>query len=784
MFRAAPLSGSSRPGSLPGVLAALAALLVLLFPGPASAQGLLIPRPISPPVPGRPILPAPPPPPLSVKSQHVSLQVTDGAMKVEVEQVFYNPHGVQMEGTYLFALPPGATVSSFRMTVDKEPVEGKLLGVEEARRIYESYVRRNIDPAILEYVGRNAFQARVFPIPPHSEKRVYLVYSQALTFQNGLYQAVYPLRSERVTGAGAGDLTVDCTLRASQPVRAIYSPTHEVQVKREGEHRARVTFEGKDVRADRDFVLYYGLSEKAFGLNALAHRRPGEDGYVMLMLAPRRETAASDVQPKDVVFVFDTSGSMQGAKIEQARKALQTVLGALGDRDRFNIIRFSSDVTPFREGVVPASAENRAAARAFVEEFKAIGGTAIDDAVQAGLAALPRPEARQGRGAFLVFMTDGLPTIGVTDPDRILQSAAKAAPPDVRLFSFGVGTDVNTLLLDRLARDHRGASDYISPNEDLETRIGSFYAKIAEPVLSNVQVELDGARLTELQPSRTPDLFAGTQLLLLGRYQGQGSVRLTLSGELNGRPQRFRYDLSLPERELGHDFVPRLWASRKIGFLLEEIRLRGESKELKDEVIRLSKEHGIVTPYTAYLVEEPGLIPAPAGAVRLGVEPAVPGGNLGGGFGGRGGAPGPSGPVAGRVREEQARKAQLYRQQADGFDRNSGANAVEASRRLRQLQERAVDEQEVEAVRQVSDRAFRFSAGQWQDQTAPAKPVVVPVRYGSEAYFQVLRARAEWAKFLALGRQVAFRTGKQTVVSVGEKGKETLTAAELKDLEK
>ncbi|MGV3722791.1 MAG: VIT domain-containing protein, partial [Actinomycetota bacterium] len=314
-----------------GVTAALAALAA----PEAGAQGLILPRPVRP---------APNVQPLTVKSQKVVVRVDSGAVKVDVEQVFYNPNSVAMEGTYLFPLPESAAVSNFRLQIGNEPVDGKMLSVAEARRVYESYVRRNIDPAILEYVGRNAFQARLFPIQPRTERRIYLTYSQAASFSNGVYRVVYPLNSERVTGQAIGDLVVDCTIASKQPLKTIYSPTHEVHVKRENDHLARVSFEGKDVRANRDFALYYTTSERAFGLNALAHRRPGQDGYAMLMLAPKADVASNEVQPKDVVVVFDTSGSMQGVKIDQARKAAQTIVGALTTRDRFNIVRYSSDV--------------------------------------------------------------------------------------------------------------------------------------------------------------------------------------------------------------------------------------------------------------------------------------------------------------------------------------------------------------------------------------------------------------------------------------------------------
>jgi len=811
---------------------AAAAVAALMAPE-AQAQGLIIPRPVRP---------VPNVQPLTVKSQKVTVKVDSGAVKVDVEQVFHNPNSVAMEGTYLFPLPESAAISNFRLQIGNEPVDGKMLSVDEARRVYESYVRRNIDPAILEYVGRNAFQARVFPIQPHTERRIYLTYSQAANFSNGVYRVVYPLNSERVTGQPIGDLVVDCTIASKQPLKTIYSPTHEVQVKRENDHSARVSFEGKDVRANRDFALYYTTSERAFGLNALAHRRAGQDGYAMLMLAPKSDVAANEVQPKDVVVVFDTSGSMQGAKIDQARKAAQTIVGALGNRDRFNIIRFSSDVTPFRPTVVDASKENRDAARTFIDEFRAVGGTGIDDALQQGLASLPKPDERAGRAPFLIFMTDGLPTTGVTSVEQILGNAAKAAPKDLRLFAFGVGSDVNTLLLDRLSRDNRGDADYVAQDEDLETKIGSFYAKIADPVLSNVQVTVSGAKLLDPYPSKIPDLFAGTQLLILGRYQGSGNVKVDVSGELNGKAKKYSYDLQLPERELGQEFIPKLWASRRIGFLLEEIRLRGENKELKDEVVRLSMEHGVVTPYTAYLVEEPGLLP-PGTPTPLGIRadaqnffaetrsrgatPAAPSSGSGqGGLGGGGGPATPGGaagkpaqtkdlfgtyrykapadrpsdavkvttagkPLAEKKLAEDERLTlrkyevqQQARQEADGFQRSTGANAVQASRRVRALKEQARTESDYEVSRTVEGRAFRMEQGVWRDQTATGKLTLVPVKYGSEAYFKIIAAKPQWAKFLSQGRQVVFRTGKATALVISEKGKDKLNDSEIKALEK
>ncbi|MBI3911451.1 MAG: VWA domain-containing protein [Armatimonadetes bacterium] len=747
--------------------------VLVLSGSPASAQGMLlvqrsIPRPH----------PVPIPPALSIKSQRINLRVESGVVHAETQQVFHNPTSAQLEGTYLFVLPEGAAVSQFRMQVGNEPVDGKMLSVEEARRIYESYVRRVIDPGILEYVGRNTFQARIFPIPPSSDKLVQIAYSHPAEFQNGVYRVHFPMKTDRVAAEPLGELAVQVTIRSQAPIKAIYSPTHEVQVKRTDDHHAVVTFEAKDIRADRDFQLYYSISDREFGASMLATRKSGEDGYFLLMLAPRREIDASQIVAKDVVFVFDTSGSMQGAKIEQARRALTTVLDSLNPSDRFNIFRFSSDVTSFQPGLQAATPENRRAAQEFVAQFRAVGGTAIYDALTAALESLPPNNER--RPTFILFMTDGLPTIGEQNVEKILGSVAPKNAGRARVFSFGVGNDVNTLLLDRLARDNGGAADYVAPDEDLEAKIGSFYEKIARPVLANLKLEAPGAQFADVYPTRLPDLFAGTQLLVTGRFKGAGTQSLTLTGEMQGKPQTFPFQVALPAQEREYAFIPKLWANRKISYLLEEIRLHGESAELKDQVVKLSLEFGIITPYTAYLVEEPGLVPPPPGPVPLrhGLEGA-PGkmGGLGGAAQGPAEAPPP--PSG-----EELRRYMLQRDRADGeaFRQQVGGRAVQASKAIQQLREQQVAETDLELVREIDSRTFRWQQGAWQDQSANARMRVVQIKYGSEAYFALLKAHPEWTRFLAQGRSLVLRTGRNTVAQIGETGKEQLMPAEMKAL--
>jgi Ca-activated chloride channel family protein len=762
-------------------------LIFLVTAGPAFAQGIILPRPI-------PEIPRPHA--LTVKRQKVTVRVDSGAARTEVEQVFANPYSHVMEGTYLFPLPEGAAIGNFRMTIDREPVEGRILDREEARRIYEEYVRRTIDPALLEYVGRNAFRARVFPIPAQREKAIQIGYSQPLAFESGIYEYRYPLGAppppaSRVPGhrdtsppvreADGQELTISVTIRSPQPLKAIYSPTHDIAVRRLDDHNARVSFEAKALHGERDFQLFYSVSQKEFGLNALAHRRGDGPGYFMLMLAPRREIPRDAIAAKDIVFVFDTSGSMSGAKIEQAKRALRFVLANLGPHDRFNILRFHSEVEPFRKGLVEATPAALDAARGFVDEIRAVGGTAIDDALATAFETLPTTRLASGetRRTMIVFMTDGQPTIGETSPEKILSHVSQLNRNRARLFVFGVGDDVNTLLLDRLARDGAGTVEYVRPHEDLELKVSAFYNKIAHPVLTDLDLDLRGVEVLDLYPRRMPDLFAGSQLLLFGRYRKPGAASVRLAGRVAGQSRSYTYDLTLPDQERDNAFIPRLWASRKIGALLEEIRLHGESAELKEEVIRLSKEHGILTPYTSFLVEEPGSRGAYGGPGAPGMRPGSPGRHAG-----AGGAV-PQGPTPdsrppgfpGRFSESPGAfdPAVPLRSQV-------GAEAVKASQRIGALKSESVERDDSAALRRVDARVFHLRDGVWTDAKYTEKTPALTIKWGSTAYFELTRLRPDLVRVLALGPRLVVVLENGRALRIDEKGKEALDAADRKAL--
>jgi len=701
--------------SLGGILALLA--LILIPAVPALADGIIIPEP----PPDRPIVDVPY---LTIKYHRVTVTIEDQVATTHVDQVFVNDARFEVEGTYLFPLPDGATISEFAMWVDGQKLEGQILERDEARRIYEQIVRQRRDPALLEYVGRNTFQARIYPIPPGGERRIEIEYSQVLPMDNGLVEYVYPLNTEKFSPRPLQEVAVNVTVHSNEPLKAIYSPSHKVDVERRGDHNATVGYEESHVRPDRDFVLYYTVSTEEVGVNLLSYRPDGQgDGFFLLLAAPRVEVEAQQVVAKDVILVLDVSGSMRGEKIEQARAALRFVLDNLNDQDRFNILAFSTGTRPYARGLVPA--DERGQARDFVARLEAGGSTDINRAL---LEALDMVE--EERPTLLIFLTDGLPTTGEVDIDRILDNVSRAAPRNVRLFPFGVGYDVNTTLLDTLAQNHRGASGYVRPEEEIDEKVSAFYARVSTPLLSDLEIDFGQIIVDDLYPYPLPDLFAGTQLVVVGRYRNGGETAITLSGQVNGRPYSFRYDGMLFQRSGGEEFIARLWATRKIGYLLQQIRLHGEDKELIDEIVGLSIRYGIITPYTSFLVDETEQALSEEGRQEIAREiqaTAVPA------------------PASGQGAVERSA----------GEKALSGADAPAAPPTGIGGGETDGYGNPISPVRYVGDKTFILHNGVWTDTLFDAdKMTPVLLSFGSDDYFALIAAHPDWGRYFALGERV------------------------------
>ena len=712
----------------------LLALLVSLFaPLLARADGVIVvDPPRCDPVCPDPVLIADQ---LNIRSHRVDVSIADQVATTRIDQVFHNPNSWAAEGTYIFPLPPGAAISDFIMTVDGEPIEAKLLDAEEARRIYDEIVRNLRDPALLEYIGEGAVQASVFPIPPGEDRRIEIEYGEIVPIENGLSRYRYPLNTEKFSAEPLEQVSVRVEIETAQPLRAVYSPSHDVAIDREDDFHVVSGYEDNDVRPDTDFELFWSVSTDAIGASVVSHVDAQGEGHFMLLAAPGIDEE-TEIVAKDVVVVLDTSGSMEGEKIVQAKEALLYVLGHLNPDDRFTIVEFSTGARVFADVLLPPAEAERAAQ--WVQDLEATGGTDINLAL---LEALAMTES--DRPTMILFLTDGLPTEGEVEIPRIIDNVADAAPDNVRLFAFGVGDDVDAILLDTLSSEHQGRTTYVRPGEALNEAVSGFYAGITAPVLANVELDVEGVDVAEFYPNPLPDLFAGSQLIALGTYQDGGEATLTLRGEVNGVPREFTYPVSFAE-DSGSEFLPRLWATRKIGYLINQIRLHGENEELIDAIVDLSLEYGIVTPYTSYLITEDDILSQQArelAATSIADSSAR--------------APASGSEAVTRAQEVQALA-----------DADFAAPMPMATFVTDEGQEVSA----AEVLRYAGERAFVLRDGVWLDtHFDPDRMTTTTIPFASDAYFDLLEAHPDLGPALALGRQI--------IVVVGETAYEVTDAA-------
>lgn len=726
------------PGSARAAAVLLLFLLLLLSAAlPAAAQGIIIDPPPFPPEPPVRVAPTPS---VVVESHRVEARVDGPIATVQVTQDFHNPSTQVQEGRFIFPLPDDAAISDLQLTVDGQVLEGKLLKKEEARRIYEEIVRRQRDPALLEYVGRDLFQTSVFPIPGQESRTVQLTYRELIRQENGLRRLVVPLGSRQNQQAPAS-IAVSAELTNQTGLRTLYSPSHQVAIERTGDDAATVGFESGDPDQQRDFALYWGSDDSEVGVNLLSYKPTGEDGFLLLLAAPKVEVESAQVVERDIVLVLDVSGSMEGEKLAQAQGAARFVVNHLNPGDRFALISFSTGVDRWKGGLQTTSGENRAAALGWIEHLRATGSTDINRALLESLALLDTA-GDTDRPAYVLFLTDGLPTQGEENPDRIVANALNSAPAQrsLRLFTFGVGYDVNTDLLDEVSASLGGRSAYVAPDEQIDEAVSDFYAGVSTPVLSNLAVALTGAggaslHVNDSYPHLLPDLFAGGQLVWVGRYDEGGPVSVRLTGTVNGEARTYDYTGLELATSGGESAVARLWATRKIGALLTAVRRNGPDPETVEAIIELSLAYGIVTPYTSYLVEEPDL------AVRDGQI--------------RWSQSFFSADVAPRAQAFAAAPAAIAESAAADA---SGVQAVEASKARTELAE-AEAPPESGQVRYVAGKSFvrkgevQAADGSdyalWVDATLDEGMTPRPLVFGSEEYF-ALAQDPQVARWLAL----------------------------------
>jgi Ca-activated chloride channel homolog len=733
-------------------------LFALATPAQLFAQGWILPRPCG--IPPRPmderipnVVPIRDCRPTIVRTHSdVRVELADRVLRYDVEERFVNRGGTIGEADYLFPLPNNAAFQDLKLSINGELVAGETMGADTARRIYETIVRTQRDPALVEWMGHGLLRARIFPIAPGEEKRI------VVRFQSVAPREGDALRIDYFRGAGqnetvaqvGGTTSFTLTYRPTNDLGPPYSPTHSLDVSdREGMRIATVHGDARDV------TLLVPLRRSGAAAVSMLPYAPGnEDGFALFTITPA-PAARSDVTPRDITLVIDVSGSMQGRKMEQARAAGRQLLATLRPEDRFRLVDFSSDVRTFRDEFSAVTPDNLREANRYLDALEAQGGTNIEGALREAL----RPSVTQGRLPLVLFVTDGEPTVGEQRADRLAAIGSEGASrsgAQRRIFTFGLGSDVNVSLLEQLALEARGTADFVRPDESVERMVGVVAGRLVDPVLTDVRVHVDGdVHLSRVLPAQASDVFADRDLVVLARYGGHGSARVTVEGNRRGSPVRWTTDVDFPERERQNPFVARLWAAQRVGFLSAEKRRAGGSSEVDEEIRMLGERYGIPTEFTSYLVTEPQL--TRVGLVRGAVPTA---------------AFAPSATPAREARFEAARTASAQRAMKSVAVADSlSAVADGAVRGARQ------------STRRVDARTFVLRDSIWTDQRYRSDMPTTTVKPFSKAYFDLITAIPELRGAFALGSRVIV-VGRDRAIALADKGAESLAPAQLGGLAK
>ena len=702
-----------------------AALVVLLSPVLALAQGIMIPEERVR-VTGS----------YNIKNVTIDATVKDQAAEVQLSQVFHNPGSAQLNVSYLFPIPPDAVLSQFTLLVDGKEFPAKLYPKDEADRIYESIVRSKRDPALLEYVGYGALQTQVFPLPPGAERKVTLRYTTLCRRDHDLTEFLFPLAPGKLSGKPIEKLEVTMRLENPGRIKSVFSPNYSAAIDRPTDNSAIVRFTQDNIKPADDFRILWTLSEKPIGATVLSYKpNDKEDGFFLLLAAPEVKASTDKIANKTVIFILDKSGSMAGKKIEQARNALKFVLNNLRDGDTFNIIAYDDKIETFKPELQKCDDQTRAEALRFIDSIHDGGSTNIDGALKRAFSLI----ADTGRPTYLIFLTDGLPTAGEKREAAIAENAKTANKSHIRLFAFGVGFDVNARLLDRLSTENSGTSEYVKPNQDIEASVAKFYGRMTAPVMTDIHLALANIDVSRLYPQILPDLFAGGQIIAVGRYRNAGATTIHLNGRIGDQPQTFEFPATLaaPNSDETYAFVEKLWATRRVGDIINELDLHGKNQELLDELVRLSTKHGILTPYTAFLADERTVLSAaPANA---------------------------------------ARAADAFFDKADGLSRSTtGQAGVELRLAKKEMQEQKQAFGGVQGWKDsggnyvveygctvVGNKAFYKRSGRWTDPsvTPDDEKKAEQIEQFSDKYFELAKSNQNLRRYLALPEGCTVRDG-------------------------
>ncbi len=700
-------------------------LLILFVSFNLLADGfIVVPRP-----------PAAGPFPLEVVYHRVTAAINDNISETSIDQEFYNPSDRQLEGYYIFPVPENAVIRKFSMEINGRQTEAQMLKADEALSIYERIVRQIKDPALLEYAGRGLLRVRIFPIEPKAVKRIKISYMEEITSYNGVYSYRYPLNTEKFSSRPLQNVSVFVDLKSDSPLYNITAPDYPSDINFKSTKHIQISYEAENVKPDRDYNIYFQKSQAGTQISLLTYREKDESGYFYLTIDPGRNSSPKIVN-RDIAFLLDVSGSMRGEKIEQAKNALRWCVENLNSGDRFQIVTFSTEAQTLFSGMRPAGGANRRKAYEFIENITALGGTHIEDAFRKTFQNGNKPD-------MVILLTDGKPTIGITDGPGLLQKISGLNGPKTKIFTFGIGYDINTVLLDRIADSTNAIRSYISPEEDIHTKIESFYKTVRSPVLTDVTVDFGNTiRITKMHPQKIPDIYADRPVTVYGKYSGSGKTQLTVSGRTYAGKKKITYNANFFNVSKKYDFIPHLWASRRIGFLLDRIRFYGENDELVDEAAVLARRFGIVTPYTSYLIVEEEM--RRYNARQLTEDDLV------------------------MDRYAVSQQDEL-KEEYEQIKRSTGEAGVNSSKSIQNLKntdalipakEYAVKEKHSVISKIINGRVFYKKGNIWIDSDIQQNSAeIIRIRFDSEEYYKFIRTNRELSAVIALGRNIRFMHG-------------------------
>ena len=603
------------------VAAAVVTALGAAMASSASAQAIVLPetdRRLP-----RPFQPVERSDAFTIESLTIEGRIRDRGADLTVSQTVRNDGSGTLPVRFLFPLPADAAVDGMTLLVDGEEMPAELLDADAAKERFREIVRQRNDPALLEWGGGGVFETAVFPIPAGESRTVSVHYTRLLPSDFGVTAVELPLSAATIAAAPVGSVSIRLAIESDaiekDEVRSLYSPTHEVEIDRK-DGSAVVTYEASDIVPDQDFALLYDTAAAGETAARLMTYRPdaGEDGYFLLLVTPPQPDR-SEIVDKTTVMVVDRSGSMGGEKIEQARMATRQMVDSLRKGDRFNLVSYADEVETLFGDLQPADDAKRQEGRTYIDGIFSGGGTNIHDALVQTMKSLPQSGERP---SYVLFLTDGQPTVGVVEEPQIAEAVA-AVSGQTRLVCFGVGYDVNSRLLDRLSTAGGGFTEYVKPGEPIEAAVSKVVRRLSAPVLTDATLEVafrskkngDMAKptknaLNRVLPSGPIDLYAGQEFVLVGRYRTAGKADLTITGMRNGEEvsQTVRGRFEKKRGGSRFAFIEKLWATRRIGEIINQLDLEGRdspaAKERIEELIALSRKHGILTAYTSFLADE------------------------------------------------------------------------------------------------------------------------------------------------------------------------------------